>query len=71
VLLIVSLALANLRRIAQWLHEKRLREHPEDAPEQAATMWYERMARSLARRGVKKSDGANPREFAGIISEEP
>ncbi len=71
VLLVVSLALANLRRIAQWLHEKRLREHPEDAPEQAATMWYERMARSLARRGVKKLTAQTPREFAGIISEEP
>src|SRR5580700_6417600 len=70
-LLAISLVLANLRRIAQWLHEKRLREHPEDAPAQAATMWYERMARSLARRGVKKLTAQTPREFAGIISEEP
>ena len=70
-LLVVSLVLGNLRRIAQWLHEKRLREHPEDAPAQAATMWYERMARSLARRGVKKRTAQTPREFAGIISEEP
>jgi protein-glutamine gamma-glutamyltransferase len=71
VLLALSLVLANLRRIAQWLHEKRLREHPEDAPAQAATMWYERMARSLARRGVQKLTAQTPREFAGIISEEP
>src|SRR3984957_13505027 len=71
VLLVVSLVLSNLRRIAQWLHEKRLREHPEDSPEQAATMWYERMARSLARRGVKKLTAQTPREFAGVISEEP
>src|SRR5580700_8467550 len=70
-LLAISLVLANLRRIAQWLHEKRLREHPEDSPAQAATMWYERMARSLARRGVKKLTAQTPREFAGIISEEP
>jgi protein-glutamine gamma-glutamyltransferase len=70
VLLALSLVLANLRRIAQWLHEKRLREHPEDAPAQAATMWYERMARSLARRGVQKLTAQTPREFAGIIPEE-
>jgi hypothetical protein len=34
-------------------------------------MWYERMARSLARRGVKKLTAQTPREFAGIIPEEP
>lgn len=34
-------------------------------------MWYERMARSLARRGVKKLTAQTPREFAGVISEEP
>ena len=60
---VVLLLLANLGRIIRWLHEKRLQSHPERSPEQAATMWYERMARSLARQGVKKSSSQTPQEF--------
>jgi hypothetical protein len=56
--------------IARMLLEKRLRKHPERSPELAATMWYERMARFLAGRGVKKSTAQTPREFARVIPEE-
>lgn len=69
-LLIVFLAVGNLPRIARWIHERRLRKHPERSPEQAAAMWYERMARSVARRGVKKLTAQTPREFAKVIPEE-
>src|SRR5271169_921939 len=62
VLLAVFLVLGNLPWIARMLHEKRLRKHPERAPELAATMWYERMARFLAGRGVKKLTAQTPRE---------
>ena len=33
-------------------------------------MWYERMARSLARRGVQKPEGATPYEFVVKIADE-
>jgi len=70
VLLVLFLALGNLPWIAKRIQEMRLRKHPEKSPEQAATMWYERMARSLARRGMKRSTAQTPREFARIIPEE-
>ena len=63
------LFLANARHLIRWLHEKRLRAHPERSPEQAAAMWYERMARSLARQGVKKSSSQTPQEFVRRIDD--
>jgi hypothetical protein len=33
-------------------------------------MWYERMARYLARRGVRKSGTQTAREFIGVIEDE-
>lgn len=64
------LILANLARIARWLHEKWLRAHPERSPEQAASMWYERMGRVLARRGMRKSDAQTPQEFVRKIEDD-
>jgi transglutaminase-like putative cysteine protease len=61
--------LANLGRIARFLHEKRLRAHPERSPEQAASMWYERMARALARHGVPKPKAQTPQEFVRRIED--
>ena len=61
--------LGNLSRIARLLHEKWLQAHPERSPEQAAAMWYERMARALARRGVEKPPAQTPREFVKRIDD--
>ena len=61
--------LANLGRIIRWLHQKRLRSHSERSPGQAAAMWYERMARSLARQGVRKSSSQTPQEFVRGIDD--
>jgi transglutaminase-like putative cysteine protease len=61
--------LANLGRIAKLLHEKRLRTHPERSPEQAASMWYERMARILAKRGVRKPQAQTAQEFVRRIED--
>jgi hypothetical protein len=66
---IVLLLLGNLGRIARLLHEKWLQAHPEKSPEQAATMWYERMARALARRGVQRPPAQTPQEFAKKIED--
>jgi protein-glutamine gamma-glutamyltransferase len=61
--------LGNLGRVARMLHEKWLQAHPERSPEQAATMWYRRMARALARSGVEKPPAQTPEEFAMKIAD--
>ncbi len=63
------LLLGNLGRIMRVMHEKWLQAHPERSPEQAATMWYQRMARALARRGVEKPAAQTPQEFARKIED--
>jgi len=64
------LLVANLGSIVRWFQERWLRAHPERSPEQAATLWYERMARTVARTGVKKSAALTPHEFVHKISDE-
>jgi protein-glutamine gamma-glutamyltransferase len=53
----------NARRILRWIRERRLRGHPTEAPRQAATLWYQKMIRWLARRGWKKTAVQTPQEF--------
>jgi len=59
--------LANIKRITKGLHEAWLGAHPDRSPKQAASLWYERMARILARRGMKKSREETPQEFVRKI----
>jgi hypothetical protein len=61
--------LGNLGRIFRLLHERWLQAHPERSPDQAATMWYEKMARALARRGVAKFPSQTPQEFVRKIED--
>jgi transglutaminase-like putative cysteine protease len=67
---ILLLILANAGRIGRMIRTRRLQAHPERSPDQAAAMWYERMARYLAKRGVRKSATQTPQEFVRIIEEE-
>jgi transglutaminase-like putative cysteine protease len=60
---LLFLLTGNLGRIVRWIQEKRLQQHPEKSPERAASMWYERMARALARRGLRKIAAQTPKEF--------
>lgn len=69
VICVVLLLLGNLARIARWLQEKWLQAHPERSPEQVAAMWYGRMARALARRGVTKPPAQTPQEFVQQIED--
>lgn len=69
VIAIALLILGNLGRLARLLHEKWLQAHPEHSPEQAAAMWYGRMARALARRGMKKPAAQTPQEFVKKIDD--
>ena len=61
------LLLMNAGRIARAWHEKWLGAHPERAPEEAAAMWYERMARALSRHGIERRQAQTPQEFARRI----
>ena len=63
------LLLGNLARIARLLHERWLAAHPERSPEQAAAMWYQRMARALRRRGLEKPAAQTPQEFVMKIED--
>ncbi len=63
------LLLSNLGRIVRSVRARRLRAHPERAPEQAAAMWYERMTKALARRGMRKPPTQTPHEFSRAISD--
>jgi protein-glutamine gamma-glutamyltransferase len=69
IFLLLLLAL-NVRPILQFVREHRLLRHPERSPELAATMWYERMTRSLARRGVTRPPAETPQAFAQRIQNE-
>ena len=42
---LLLLVLGNAARIARMIRMRRLQAHPERSPDQAAAMWYERMAR--------------------------
>jgi transglutaminase-like putative cysteine protease len=67
---LLLLGLGNAGRIARMIRMRRLEAHPERAPDEAAAMWYERMARYLARRGVRKSTTQTAQEFVRVIADE-
>jgi protein-glutamine gamma-glutamyltransferase len=66
-LALLLIAVANAARIARMIRMRALRAHPEDSPGHAATMWYQRMARALARRGIKKFTAQTAKEFIRTI----
>ncbi len=68
-LALMLLALGNVRAIARIIRTRRLRAHPERSPDQAAAMWYERMAKYMARRGIAKSMTQTPQEFVRAIED--
>jgi len=66
---VLLLLLANARNIWTLVRNRRLQAHPERAPRLAATIWYERMTRRVARRGWPKSPVQTPAEFADAIAD--
>jgi protein-glutamine gamma-glutamyltransferase len=63
------LVLANSARLLRMIRVRRLKEHPEYSPQQAATMWYERMIRHLARSGLQKSKSATAQELVSAVND--
>jgi protein-glutamine gamma-glutamyltransferase len=67
---LLLLLLVNAPRIAASIRLKILQAHPDRAPEAAATIWYGRMTKSLARHGIQKSPSHTAQEFARSIPDE-
>jgi transglutaminase-like putative cysteine protease len=67
---LLLLLLANAGRVIRMVQTRRLQTHPERSPHQAAAIWYERMARYMARRGLQKSTSQTPQEFVRVIEGE-
>lgn len=63
------LFLIKSRRLCKALLAYRLAIHPEKSPQQAASIWYQRMTRLAARRGWRKSPTQTPIEFARSIQD--
>jgi hypothetical protein len=70
VIVLALIVLANLGRIVRVLHEGWLKAHPERSPEQAASMWYVRMMRTLAKHGMRKPEAETTQEFLKKIDDD-
>ena len=64
------LLLLNIRRWARAWRTHRAAAHPAQAPQMAASIWYARMTRVIARRGWPKLPAQTPQEFVTSIGEE-
>jgi hypothetical protein len=62
-------ALFNMGRLLRALRAFGLRSHPERAPREAATLWYERMVKRMARLGWRKAPAQTPLDFVKAIRE--
>jgi protein-glutamine gamma-glutamyltransferase len=70
-LLAAVILLFNLARFGRMIRRRLLARNPRTAPQSAASIWYERMSRTAARKGYRRQATQTPREFAASIKEEP
>ena len=61
----------NLRLIVRTLRQRAIARKPAKAPQLAATIWYSRMLKTVARKGYPKQETQTPTEFVKAISEIP
>jgi protein-glutamine gamma-glutamyltransferase len=64
------LLIISLPRLLLLLQKVRLARSPRQAPQLAASIWYERMLRQTAKLGWAKSPVQTPEEFAAIITDQ-
>ncbi len=69
VLLSLLLALPFAPKAWSTVRQARLRRNPRSAPKSAASFWYLRMLKRLARRGFRKAPAQTPAEFALSIAD--
>ena len=67
--LAVLVLIWNLRYIIAGWRQRALARKPGKAPQLAATIWYSRMLRTVARKGYPKQPTQTPSEFVSSISE--
>jgi transglutaminase-like putative cysteine protease len=60
---------ASIPRLIQMFRRFRLARRPQKSPQMAASIWYERMLRQMARRGWEKLPAQTPEEFADAIGD--
>ncbi len=60
---------ANAQRVWLAVYRGRVAARPEASPKAAATIWYERMTKLVARGGWRKSPAQTPKEFVTSISD--
>jgi protein-glutamine gamma-glutamyltransferase len=63
------ITLLNLTRLLRALRDHHLRTHPDRAPRESATLWYDRMVARMARLGWRKSPSQTPLDFVAAIQE--
>lgn len=67
---IVLILGANAQRLSRVISRRRIAAHPELSPRMAATIWYQRALRVLAKRGLRKAPVQTPAEFVRSIDDE-
>jgi hypothetical protein len=67
---VLILLILSTPRLIAFARTIRLARRPERAPQVAASLWYERMLRNVARRGWEKLPAQTPDEFASTIADE-
>lgn len=70
VAIVLCLLIISLPRILLLLQKIRLARSPRQAPQLAASIWYERMLRQTAKLGWRKSPAQTPEEFASVITDQ-
>lgn len=63
------LVLVNSRRLWRGWRNRRTAARPERAPQAAASIWYERLLKRLARRGWSKRPTQTPEEFVTTLAD--
>jgi len=69
-IVVLLLLAANAQRFWRAVRNRRLAARPERFPSLAATIWYERMTRTLGSRGWSKSPAQTPAEFLVCIQDD-
>jgi transglutaminase-like putative cysteine protease len=67
--IVAFVVLMNLTQAVRWIRNLKLRAHPDRAPREAASLWYERMLDRLAGLGWRKSPSQTPTDFVTAIKE--
>jgi hypothetical protein len=68
--LALLIVLFNVPRMWRGVRENRLARSPQKNPDAAATIWYRRMLRLLARRGWQRAPAQTPKEYVATIGDE-